>query len=757
MKRMLPLVLMLLTMVLTALTGTAQETVATNYTRQNTAGAGSGESYKVTYEAGPGGKITKASYQNPTAAWQNIDVQSGDMVPAGAMMEFSAEPDAGYEIDEWIINGESRGSGFMIFPTVNAALDIKVTFKKPATHKVHFSLEGNGKIKGLYPKNGWDTEFYDGDDLPEGVLVTFFVEPDNDYEVDKWVVNGKEEAPDLDFPHILRKTLTEELTVKAILKKGTPKYNVSLGVGENGSVRGKFVDERGSNRLFFEGSNLPIQEGTELEIRAIPNLGYMVDEWHTTAENTPLVPSADDPNLCVVTVTEPMAIYVTFKEGKSGYEVNYEAGEHGTIEKAVVWLPDGATPFESGQSLPAGQRVEFTAKPDKGYEVDQWLVKKGNNEETFTGITEFQTEIEGKMDVKVTFKKGAPAQYPVSWTVEGGTLVAKYKAPESEEWTIIDNGGRVTEGTVVTLTVDPGDNEIKEWYINNALMEDLAGVNETTVTVEGETEIEVLCAPATPQPKTYKVTYSVSPKDQATLTVTDAKTKETIASGADVVEGTEITCQVTIPEGWELEKWTIGGKDYTEGAKKASITLTVDKDLEIQAVLQKKSEPQPKTYKVTYSVSPKEQATLTVTNAKTKETIASDADVVEGTEITCQLAIPEGSMWQLEKWTIGGKDYTEGAKKATITLTVDKDLEIQAVLLDHTSIETPAGTRYVVSLQDGELMIQGLTTPTPIYLYSTAGELMLSRLMETSVLSLRALPQGVYFLVVEGQVYKVIK
>ena len=266
-----------------------------------------------------------------------------------------------------------------------------------------------------------------------------------------------------------------------------------------------------------------------------------------------------------------------------------------------------------------------------------------------------------------------------------------------------------------------------------------------------------MCAPATPQPKTYKVTYSVSPKDQATLTVTDAKTKEAIASGADVVEGTEITCQVTIPEGWELEKWTIGGKDYAEGAKKASITLTVDKDLEIQAVLQKKSEPQPTTYKVTYSVSPKDQATLTITNAKTKEAIASGSKVVEGTEITCQLAIPEGSMWQLEKWTIGGKDYTEGAKKASITLTVDKDLEIQAVLLDHTSIETPAETRYVVSLQDGELMIQGLTTPTPIYLYSTAGELMLSRLMETSVLSLRALPQGVYFLVVEGQVYKVIK
>ena len=86
MKRILPLMLTLLTMVLTALTGTAQETAVTNYTRQGTAGADSGESYKVTYEAGTGGKITKASYQNPTAAWQNVDVQSGDMVPAGAMM-----------------------------------------------------------------------------------------------------------------------------------------------------------------------------------------------------------------------------------------------------------------------------------------------------------------------------------------------------------------------------------------------------------------------------------------------------------------------------------------------------------------------------------------------------------------------------------------------------------------------------------------------------------------------------------------------
>lgn len=217
----------------------------------------------------------------------------------------------------------------------------------------------------------------------------------------------------------------------------------------------------------------------------------------------------------------------------------------------------------------------------------------------------------------------------------------------------------------LTLWVNPGKNEVKEWYINGELREDLAGagIKETVITIEGATKIKVICGPATPAPASYTLTYSVSPKEQAKLTVTNAKTKEAISSGSKVVEGTQITCQ---------------------------------------------------------------------------------------------LAIPEGSMWQLEKWTIGGKDYTEGAKKSTITLTIDKDLDIQAVLLDHTSVAAPAHTSYAVSMQEGMLVIAGLVTPTQVDLYNTAGELILSRQMETSTLAIGDLPQGVYYLVVAGQSYKVI-
>lgn len=529
-------------------------------------------------------------------------------------------------------------------------------------YKVNFSVaDGLVNMQATYPKNNWDQPINSGDELPAGTEVTFFVFITGGYEMDHWIVNGNEVPLGEDFPQRLQWTLTEDLTVQAVVKMGAPKYKISLQKGQGGSIEGKYVDEEGYN-ITFDGEN-DIQKGIELSVRATPDPNRMVDKWYYNGSEVP--PTGDDPNLYVFNVIEEATVAVTFKEGQSGYVVNYTAGEHGSIEKAEVYLPSGIESFRSGEAISAGVQVKFTAKPDKGYDVDKWYVNDQPAEAYYAGKTEFETTVQGKMDVKVTFKKGAPLKYPVSWTLEGGRFfVAKYKPEGSDEFKVITNGEAVDEGAKLTLSVNPGENnKVKEWYINGELHEDLAGLTETTITIEGDTKIKVICGPDTPAPATHKVTYTVSPKEQATLTVTNAKTKETITSGADVVEGTEITCQ---------------------------------------------------------------------------------------------LAIPEGSMWQLEKWTIGGKDYPEGAKKASITLTVDKDLDIQAVLLDHTSVAAPAHTSYAVSMQEGMLVIAGLVTPTQVDLYNTAGELFLSRLMETSTLAIGDLPQGVYYLIVEGHTYKVI-
>ncbi len=555
-------------------------------------------------------------------------------------------------------------ANFMGGTTPSSSLDKTGELREQTMYTVNYTLSDpkvKMKVAWTDPTTFVETEVKSGDKVPAGTDVMFFVFLEGGYEMESWIIDGNPVPLDEDFPQRQIITINKDITVQAVVKMGAPKYKISLGKGQGGSIEGKYVDEEGYNRT-FDGEQ-DIQEGTEVSIRAIPDPNRMVDKWFLNSKE--VAPSADDPNLYVLKVSEPATVYVTFKEGKSGYVVNYTAGEHGSIEKAEVYLPSGITTFKSGESISAGVQVKFTAKPDKGYDVDMWYVNDKPAEAYYAGKTEFETTVQGKMDVKVTFKKGAPAQYPVSWEIEGGLFVAKYKAQGSDKWTAIKNGDRVLEGTELTLWVNPGKNEIKEWYINNQLRENLlgAGIKETVITIEGETKIKVICGPATPAPASYTLTYSVSPKEQAKLTVTNAKTKEAITSGSKVVEGTEITCQ---------------------------------------------------------------------------------------------LAIPEGSMWQLEKWTIGGKDYTEGAKKSTITLTIDKDLDIQAVLLDHTSVAAPAHTSYAVSMQEGMLVIAGLVTPTQVDLYNTAGELILSRLMETSTLAIGDLPQGVYYLVVAGQSYKVI-
>ena len=162
-------------------------------------------------------------------------------------------------------------------------------------------------------------------------------------------------------------------------------------------------------------------------------------------------------------------------------------------------------------------------------------------------------------------------------------------------------------------------------------------------------------------------------------------------------------------------------------------------------------------YTLSYSIKPETQGKLMVTNTKTQEEIASGSKVAEGTEITCQVSVPDGSKWQLDKWVINGADYAEGAKMSSIKLTVSKDLKIEAVLVQNNAVDTPANADYTVFIQDGQLRIEGLSAPAQIFLYNTLGELILSRQVETSPIALGDLPEGIYYVLVEGNVYKVVK
>lgn len=699
------------------------------------------EGFKVTFKAGPGGKITKSERMDADYNW--LPFESGDILPTRKSVHIVSEADPGYAVEQWMINGRPQSSSAELWTFTSTPLDIEVTFKQIKYYEVNFSTDENGRIQATYANNYMDTQIATGDKLPEGTEVTFFVFPNEGYKVDKWIVNGVEQMPNEYLPQRLQKTLSENITVQAVLKKLPPKHQITLNHGQGGSITGTFVDPEDGYNASFDWQK-DIQEGVELTVRATPNPDYMVDKW--LYNNQEVQPTEEDVNLYRFIVKENAEISVTFKPGKSGYKVNYSAGEHGSIEKAEVYLPSGITSFESGQTIPAGISVIITAKPDKGYEVDQWYTND-EPQQFYAGKTELETKVESIMNIRVTFKKGAAVEYPVTWSIEGGIMFIKYKKnPEDTEFIFPKSGDRIPEGTEISVWINPGTNEVKEWFINNVLREDLAGVKETTLFIEGETNIKVICA--APAPSSYKLTYTAGANGSLEA---NRENGETIASGSDVDTDTKVRLTATPNDGFELEKWVVNGSTLSD--KGLTIELTMDKDQTVEATFVKKVVE----YTLSYSIKPETQGKLMVTNTKTQEEIASGSKVAEGTEITCQVSVPDGSKWQLDKWVINGADYTEGAKKLSINLTMSKDLQIEAILSKGNAVDTPDNADYLVFIQEGQLYINGLSAPTQALLYNTLGELILARQVETSPIAIGDLPEGIYYVLVEGRVYKVIK
>lgn len=699
------------------------------------------EGFKVTFKAGPGGKITKSERMDADYNW--LPFESGDILPTRKSVHIVSEADPGYAVEQWMINGRPQNSSAELWTFTSTPLDIEVTFKQIKYYEVNFSTDENGRIQATYANNYMDTQIATGDKLPEGTEVTFFVFPNEGYKVDKWIVNGVEQMPNEYLPQRLQKTLSENITVQAVLKKLPPKHQITLNHGQGGSITGTFVDPEDGYNASFDWQK-DIQEGVELTVRATPNPDYMVDKWFYN--NQEVQPTEEDVNLYRFIVKENAEISVTFKPGKSGYNVNYSAGEHGSIEKAEVYLPSGITSFESGQTIPAGISVIITAKPDKGYEVDQWYIND-EPQQFYAGKTELETKVESIMNIRVTFKKGAAVEYPVTWSIEGGIMFIKYKKnPEDTEFIFPKSGDRIPEGTEISVWINPGTNEVKEWFINNVLREDLAGVKETTLFIEGETNIKVICA--APAPSSYKLTYTAGANGSLEA---NRENGETIASGSDVDTDTKVRLTATPNDGFELEKWVVNGSTLSD--KGLTIELTMDKDQTVEATFIKKVVE----YTLSYSIKPETQGKLMVTNTKTQEEIASGSKVAEGTEITCQVSVPDGSKWQLDKWVINGADYTEGAKKLSINLTMSKDLQIEAILSEDNAVDTPDNADYLVFIQEGQLYINGLSAPTQALLYNTLGELILARQVETSPIAIGDLPEGIYYVLVEGHIYKVIK
>ena len=372
--------------------------------------------YKVTYSQPANGKLTAS-------------VESDTQVNGGTKVAFTAEPDEGYEIDEWTVNGHpvaNSSSTYTLNVTENST--VAVTFKA----MVPVSAVRNGR-------NGSIAITANGKTITDGYVssgsdVTFTVTPENtDDMVQAWQVNGStvaEMTDTADAPlSYTVQNVTADTKVSATLIE-RPTYTIT-------------VTSEGSGTASAEPAS--VKRGGSTTITAVPSSNsYYLKEWSV---NGGAAQAASGNTLVLTGIRRNTTVKAVF-DGAINYDVtlDVQGADTGTTVAAAANGKAITPQKNSPASVTRGSKVVFTATP---------AVKNGQNKQmvaqwTVNGVDQNNISNElvipsltSKTNVKVEFVPYEGFVIPASdtnWTVS----VVKRTPEDTKPATEIRKNGTVT-------------------------------------------------------------------------------------------------------------------------------------------------------------------------------------------------------------------------------------------------------------------------------------------------------------------------
>jgi len=243
------------------------------------------------------------------------------------------------------------------------------------------------------------------------------------------------------------------------LEEGTPYFPVKILTyeveGSNGNmlalVKGQEVT-----------SGDEVIVGKDIQFFAAPDQGYLVKKWIKDSAD---VEDHVDDSLVLTMPDADMEVKVEFIQA---HELTFGVeGSGGGITAEV----DGE-PVDSGDLVRHEKEVVFTAAPEDGYRVKDWITdgtSESNNDDTFT-----VSSLEADKEVKVEYELIHEVTFEVEG--EGGALTAEVDS------SAITTGDFVADGKNVVFTAAPeSGQEVSEWKVNGEVVE---GVTTEEYTVE---------------------------------------------------------------------------------------------------------------------------------------------------------------------------------------------------------------------------------------------------------------------------------
>lgn len=388
----------------------------------------------------------EVTYSQPANGTLSASVATGTQVNGGTRVTFTAEPDKGYEIDEWTVNGQTvANSGSTYTLNVTESSTVAVTFKA----MVPVSAVRNGR-------NGSIAITANGKTITDGYVssgsdVTFTVTPENtDDMVQAWQVNGSTVA---------EMTNTADAPLTYTVQNVTAKTEVSATLIERPTYTITVTSE-GSGTASAEPAS--IKRGGSTTITAVPSSNsYYLKEWSV---NGGTAQAASGNTLALTEIRRDTAVKAVF-DGAINYDVtmDVQGADTGTTVAAAANGKTITPQKNSPASVTRGSKVVFTATPavENGRNkqmVAQWTVngvdqKNISNELVIPSLT-------GKTEVAVKFVPYEGFAIPTGgtgWKVSDVTRTPDDTKPTSE---IRKNGE-------LTFTVTPeGEKLFRKLTVN---------------------------------------------------------------------------------------------------------------------------------------------------------------------------------------------------------------------------------------------------------------------------------------------------
>lgn len=334
------------------------------------------DSYRVELNGNVTAYYEKES--NDGTSREKIYITSGAEVKGDT--EIHVAPKTGYVAAEnafITINGaatqEASSYKFKLTENTIISLDtVRESYKVEASAETATAGTAGGKV--VITADG--TEVETGNNVDGGSRVVFKAIADRGFVFDHWEIGN--ETNDTADEYVIGE-IGAAITVKAVFKENTKNTLTGVVSPEN---RGKLVytlyDIYGNvleENKDYENA-IEMYKGESIDIKAAPASGSMVEQWimKEGADEKKFVSSSKNYPGGRITMKDSTLEIQAVMVSSTSYELFFNAAND--TDGTMTATSDG-TAIKTGDIIPGGADVVFTAEPADGKMVDYWTITKG--------------------------------------------------------------------------------------------------------------------------------------------------------------------------------------------------------------------------------------------------------------------------------------------------------------------------------------------------------------------------------------------